>query len=299
MKLAGAALADFLRRPRPGGAALVYGPDNGLARERAQLIMQAMLGSSPTPFALSEFGEEAVRSEPALLYDALRAQSLMGGQHIVLLRDATDKCAPAVQAALENIPTDAFLLVCGGDLPARSTLRQLFEPHPVAASLPCYADDAAAIEQLVRSMLAEAGKTCDSGVPRLLAAQLGNDRGVTRSELLKICQYLGDEKYLSLEVAQSLITQNQDASLEAVSNAVANRNPAVLEAALSRLFYEGIAPVAVLRAVLRYFQRLQLLAGLTAEGIPLDAAVSGLRPPVFFNKPPCSSVMRAAGPYPL
>src|SRR5690606_12220509 len=55
---------------------------------------------------------------------------------------------------------------------------------------------------------------------------------------------------------------------------------AALERALERSFEEGNAPVSVLRAVARHFQRLHLVA---AAGERIDEAMRRLRPPVFWK----------------
>ena len=49
------------------------------------------------------------------------------------------------------------------------------------------------------------------------------------------------------------------------------------------MFSEGASPIAILRAVIRHFQRLHLAAGHLGAGKSPDQAMAALKPPVFFK----------------
>ncbi|NQV56678.1 MAG: DNA polymerase III subunit delta, partial [Rhodospirillales bacterium] len=55
-----------------------------------------------------------------------------------------------------------------------------------------------------------------------------------------------------------------------------------LEVQLARAFREGQSSIAVLRAVLRHFQRLHFAAGFVADGQSVGQAMKQLRPPILF-----------------
>ena len=55
MKLSNPQINSFIQSPPAGiKAALVYGPDSGLAIERSKLILHAILGPNPDPFNIVE-----------------------------------------------------------------------------------------------------------------------------------------------------------------------------------------------------------------------------------------------------
>ena len=68
---------------------LIYGPDLGLVRERAEASVKAIAGSLSNPFNVVEFTPAALRDEPSRLTDEACALSMMGGRRVVRLREAT------------------------------------------------------------------------------------------------------------------------------------------------------------------------------------------------------------------
>jgi len=75
MKLAAARIPALLRDPSGIDAALIYGEDAGLVRERADALAHAVLGPTPDPFRLAELGDDA----PKRLAEEATARALTGG----------------------------------------------------------------------------------------------------------------------------------------------------------------------------------------------------------------------------
>lgn len=284
MKLTGKAIAEFLNRPEQCAGALLYGPDGGLARERLRGLMARLL-PKPDPFALTELNETRIKDDPACVHDACAALSLTGGRQLVVLRDAGDKVASAIEIALPALADgNTYLLVTSGELTPRSPLRALFEKEPKLAALPCYKDEAMDLSAVIRRRMESSQLRMEAGVMEHLMQHLGNDRGVTQSELDKILLYVGEERLLTLSAARALVGHNRDIALDAAALALADRNPALLDAQLAQAFREGVQPIALLRAAQRHFQRLYQARAAMESGASAAQAVSGLKPPVFFRQ---------------
>ena len=142
---------------------LIYGPDLGLVRERAETAAKAIAGSLSDPFNNVEFTPAALREEPSRLTDEACALSMMGGRRVIRLREATDAVAGAATDALAA-DGEALIIVEAGDLNPRSKLRSLFEKTDGAAAIPCYMDSGAGLDDLVRKSLDDAGLRADAGV---------------------------------------------------------------------------------------------------------------------------------------
>ncbi|MDE3060085.1 MAG: DNA polymerase III subunit delta [Pseudomonadota bacterium] len=287
MKIAPKAAESFLARPDAQcRALLLYGPDAGLVRERAKLAVRALLGENPDPMALAELAEAQLLADPPLLSDELAAISLMAPKRVILIRPAGDKLTRTVEAALPSCSAEAFLIVCAEELGPRSSLRAFFEKEPQAAALACYQDEARDVQAVARKTLEEAGVRAEREVIEYLSQQLGNDRGVTLQEINKLITYAGPEKTLSLKDAQALVDYNRDTGFDELVNAVADRDVGALENTLRLLTGEGAQPVAYLRALQRYFNRLYYIRSQMAAGQSAEQVVQGLRPPVFFRQAP-------------
>ena len=204
MKISPKMVESFFAKPdKEARAVLLYGPDTGLSRERMGRIKAAILAGNDDPFAYVEMEEAKLLADPAMLADELNAISLLGGKRCIVIRSASDKLAKTIESAGAYFHAGAFVVVMADELSTRSSLRAWFEKAPNGAAIASYKDEMRDIQSVVHAALDAAGVRADRDTLDYLAAQLGNDRYVTRQELEKIITYAGAEKKLSLEEVQS------------------------------------------------------------------------------------------------
>ncbi|GAB4363003.1 MAG: DNA polymerase III subunit delta [Kiloniellaceae bacterium] len=281
MKLAGKQAEAFIKSPDGTvRAVLLYGPDAGLRRERSAALLAAVVADPHDPFSVSEISAAQLKDDPARLADEAAALTFGGGRRFVRVRDANDRLASVLKDFLTDSPGEAFVVVEADDLPARSALRKLFEADKRAAALACYHDDARSLEAVVRGFFADAGVGIAREAVAFLSSQLGGDRELTRRELEKVLLFKGGSGEVTLEDAEACVGDSALLSLDDVALATAGGNLAALERALGRSFKEGNAPVTVLRAVARHFQRVHAVAGARES---VEDAMKRLRPPVFWK----------------
>jgi DNA polymerase III subunit delta len=291
MKIAGARVESFLSRPAPAVfAVLLYGPDEGLVRERALRLVRTVLADPKDPFGLTELGVDAVRSEPALLVDEARALCLGGGGRVVRLRQATDQVSAACRALLDLPSVAALVIVDAGDLGTASSLRRLFEAAPNAAAIACYREEGRALAGTVHQQLAALGLRPDAEAEAWLALHLGADRGITMSELAKLDLYLTpatDEhapRPVTLQDVAAVVGDSAALGLDDLVHATALGQAADVERTLGRLLGEGQAPVRLLRALANHFGRLYQLASLAESGEPVEQVLEKVRPPIHMRR---------------
>ncbi len=289
MKIAPKSVESFLSSPqREHKAALIYGVDSGLVRERAGKITKALLGDSASdPFAKIELSETELLADPPRLCDELSSVSMMCPKRVIIIRDAGNSLTKIIESAESNFHKDNYLLIIADELSGKSTLRAYFEKNPDCAAIACYKDEIRDVQAIIRQQFESAGISYERDVIDYLASQLGNDRYVTYQELEKLVLYAGDSKKLNLADAQQLVDYNQSSQLDDIVNAVADRNLPALEKTLTQHLREGTQPIMYLRSLQRYFNRLYAIRAQMAEGgQSADMVVSGLRPPVFFKQQP-------------
>ena len=290
MKLAAKAVDSYIAKPAPEHrAVLLYGPDSGLVRERAKALANIFLGVKPDPMALSELTESRLSADPALLSDELLSISMLAPKRVITITDAKDKLTRIIEEAIPSIPESSYLIVCADELGTKSSLRLSFENSKAAPALPCYHDETGNVMEIIRKAFAAADVSADRDAVEYLSQQLGNDRYVTHQEVQKLIVFAGDSKKLSLEDVQSLVDYNRETSFDDMVNAVADRDLKRLETTLTLLLRDGTSPVAYVRALLRYFNRLYYVNGLISDGKSPQEAIDSLRPKVFFRQVPIMS----------
>ncbi len=285
MKIQPARADRFAAAPDPDvRAVLVYGPDAGLVRERVEALVRSVVEDPADPFRVAQLSGAQLAADPALLADETAALALTGGRRVVRVENPTEDAADLFSSFLEASPGDTLVVVLGGDLPARSALRKLFEGAKQGAALPCYRDDQRGLGTVIANTLESAGLSAAPEAVAYLAANLGGDRQLTRRELEKLVLYKGSNGgRVELEDALACVGDSAELTLDDLAYAVGAGDLAALERALLRSLAEGGQPVALLRAVARHFQRLHLVAGMAAQGMAPNDAMKRLRPPVFWK----------------
>ena len=284
MKLTGAKAEAFLRAPDPAiRVVLVFGPDNGLVRERVTRLVKGVVADVNDPFRVAELTPAILKDDPARLADEAAAMALTGGRRVVVVREAGDSVSSLFQGFLANPMGDALVVVEAGDLGPRSSLRKLFEGADTGAALASYGDEGGSLAHVIQEELKNAGLTPDPDALAYLMENLGGDRRLTRAELQKLALYMGEPGRVRIEDAQACVGDTASLSMDDLALATADGDHATAQRVLDRLFREGTHAVPVLRALSRHFQRLHYAAGLMDQGKSADQAMAALKPPVIFK----------------
>ena len=276
--------ADRTARHPPRGlvAALVFGPDSGLIRERAEILLKTVVDDLGDPFRVTDLDEQTLAGDPARLFDESASISMLGGRRVVRVRGAGNALAELFESFLSDPKGDALVVVEGGDLAKGSALRRVFEGAENAVAIPCYLDSQSGLSDVVRDALKAEGLAIAPDALEDAVSRLGSDRGVTRRELEKLALYARGNKQVALEDVRAFMGDEAEARIEEVCDAAGTGDLARLDLALERLWTADVSAVAVLRQAMSHFQRLLLVGG--ARGESLDEAMKKLRPPLHFSR---------------
>ena len=189
----------FTAKPPPKlVAALCYGPDQGLVRERAEQLAKSVVADLADPFRVSEADEDALIADPAKLWDEAAAISMLGGRRVVRVRGAGNGSAKLFERFLEAPSGNALIVVEAGELAKGTGLRRVFEDAENAAAIACYLDTDQKLEDVVLAAMKEAGLAIEPAALAEAVSRLGSDRGVTRRELEKLALYAQGERSVTV-----------------------------------------------------------------------------------------------------
>jgi DNA polymerase-3 subunit delta len=270
--------------PKEMVAALVFGPDQGLVRERAEKLIKSVVPDLKDPFLIADLDDSVLAADPARLYDEAAAISMLGGRRVVRVRGAGNNLAKLFEKFLDDPAGDALIVVEGGDLSKGTGLRRVFDAADNAVSIICYGDSARNLPDVIRDALKAQGLSIDAEALADAAGRLGSGRGVTRSELEKLALYAHGSKQVTLADVRAVLGDEAEVRLEEALDSAGQGDLKRLDLALERLWVSGTSPIAVVRLALTHFQRLALVKAETDKGTPFDAATKKLQPPPHFMR---------------
>ena len=103
MKLSGSRAEKYLAAPPPDSlGVLLFGPDRGLARERANLVAKAFLPDADDAFGLTVLTADDLAQDPARLADEMSAMSLLGDARLIRLRLEHEKHGAAISKIIKQ-----------------------------------------------------------------------------------------------------------------------------------------------------------------------------------------------------
>jgi len=262
-------------------AALIYGRDLGVVRERGAELAGRIAKDPNDPFDVAQLTDGDIDGDAGRLEGELAAQSLMGGRRLVRLRLGTEKAGPdriAAEALARHVAgelnPDAFLLIEAGSLGRDSALRKAAEKAPGAATIPCYEDEPGDVARQVREALTRDNLSLNADALALFVARMPKERGVARQEIERLALFLGPgsgtvatpadlEPFLGVEPEASLA----DAAADAFGGRIADA-----QAGLRRAAQEGEAGPAAVRAMGMHLGRLRRTLTLAKSGAGLQEA---------------------------
>jgi DNA polymerase-3 subunit delta len=272
----------FLKVPDPRiRAALIYGRDLGVVRERGQELAGRIAKDPNDPFDVAQLTDGDLDADSGRLEGELAAQSLMGGRRLVRLRFATEKtgldklAAEALtRHANGELNPGAFLLIEAGALGRDSALRKAAEKAPAVATIPCYEDEPGDVARQVREALAKDNLSLSAEALQIFVARMPKERGVARQEIERLALFLGPgsgatatpadlEPFLGVEPEASL----SDAAADAFGGRLGDA-----QAGLRRAAQEGEAGPAAIRAMGLHLGRLRRALTLAKSGAGLQEA---------------------------
>ena len=115
--LRGKEIDAFLARPDPRRPIiLLYGPDAGLVRERAEALLASAVDDPSDPFSLVRLDGDELSAEPSRLVDEALTIPLFGGRRAIRVRAGSRNFAGGIDALAETPLKDCRVVIEAGEL---------------------------------------------------------------------------------------------------------------------------------------------------------------------------------------
>lgn len=242
----------YLTRPQAlHPVVLLFGPDAGLVRERADGIAAASVDDPKDPFALVRMDGDDLSSEPSRLVEEAMSIPMFGGRRAIRIRAGAKSFISGVETLLGETLKDCRVIIEAGDLRKDAALRSLCEKAKNAAAVSCYADGVKDIARLIDVEMQDAGLTIAADAREVLVGLLGGDRQASRNEIRKLALYAHGKGNVTLDDISAIITDASALAIDPmIDNAFAGR-AAEFEIHFSKALAGGTTPGSIMFAAQR------------------------------------------------
>jgi DNA polymerase-3 subunit delta len=276
----------FVARPDPGKPiSLVFGPDAGLVRERADALVRAAVDDPRDPFALALLEGDALADEPERLVEEAHTIPLFGGRRAVLVKAGGRNFTAAVERLLASPPgADCRIIIEAGDLKRGAPLRALCERAPKAAALPCYADSVRDLDRLIDEEMRGAAMAIAPDARTLLTSLIGGDRRASRSEIGKLALYAHGRDRIGIEDVMAVVADATVPAVDGIVDAAFAGRPGELEGNFAKARSSGVSATTIAGAAVRQALVLHRFRLVVDAGASIEETVKRAAPAVHFSR---------------
>lgn len=263
---------------------LVFGPDAGLVRERAEALVRMSVDDPKDPFQLARLDGDDLAGEPTRLVEEANTIPLFGGRRAVWVKAGGRNIAPAVEALIASPSPDCRVVIEAGDLKRSAPLRALCERAKTAVALPCYADGERDLARLIDDEMREAGLTISPEARATLLPLLGGDRLASRHEVRKLALFARGKQRVELDDVMAVVADASTLALDGLIDSAFAGRTAELEVQLGKVRVAGTAPGTIVSAAQRQVAQLHKARLSVEEGASVNDAAGGIQPFVHFSR---------------
>jgi DNA polymerase-3 subunit delta len=283
--LKGSDIDSFVARPDPARpVALVFGPDAGLVRERAEALVRASVDDPKDPFQLARLDGDDLAGAPTRLIEEANTVPLFGGRRAVWVKAGGRNIAPAVEPLLASPAPDCRVVIEAGDLKRSAPLRAICERSKQAVALPCYPDAERDLVRLIDTELRAESLAISAEARSALVPLLGGDRLASRHEIRKLALFARGKARVELDDVMAVVADASTLALDGLIDAAFAGRTGELEAQFGKARTAGTAAGTIVSAALRQVAQLHRARLAVDEGAPIGTAMEGIQPFVHFSR---------------
>ena len=285
--LRGKDIDSFLARPDPGRPIiLLYGPDAGLVRERADALLKSAVDNIDDPFSMVRLDGDELSAEPSRLVDEALTVPLFGGRRAIRVRAGSRSFASGIDTLADTPLKDCRIVIEAGDLRAESPLRKACERAKTAVAIGCYPDGERDLAKLMDEELRAANLKIAPDARAALMSLLGGDRQASRNELKKLTLFAHGEGEVTLDHVMAVVADASDLKLDPIVDGAFAGKPELVENEFAKAMVAGTYPGVIIMAAQRHAAFLHKSALTVAEGTSASSVLESGFPRLHFSRKP-------------
>ena len=283
--LRGKEIDAFLARPDSGRPIiLLYGPDAGLVRERADALLASAVDDPNDPFSMVRMDGDELSAEPSRLVDEAMTVPLFGGRRAIRVRAGSRSFAGGIDTLAEMPLKDCRIVIEAGELRPESPLRKACERAKTAVAIACYSDGERDLAKLIDDEFRPSNLRIAPDARAVLTALLGGDRQASRNELRKLALYAHGKGEVSIDDVMAVVADASELKLDPIVDGAFAGRPDLVESEFAKAMIAGTYPGVIISAAQRQAAWLHKSALAVADGTPVSTLLESGYPRVHFSR---------------
>lgn len=283
--------AQTLREIKKGNICpcyLLYGEEEYLKKKILEELKATLLEEEMASFNFDVYNGK--KSSLAEIISRAESPAVLSHNRLVVVTDCSYFSEPLKDIETEKLvnylekPTaETCLVFMPSNIDKRKKITKLMLKKDWA--VPCEPVKGSSLSMWIRKKLQQQNKVMDSEAQQLLTQRTGNNLHRLENELHKIFCYIGEEKVITREAVDLLVTGSVEVSIFELVDSLGKRDKKQAFILLQGILRMNEHPLKILTMIARQFRLLIQAKSCLKEGIPRREIASLLRvPPFVVNK---------------
>jgi DNA polymerase-3 subunit delta len=254
---------------------LLHGTNQGFATTAIKKIAKDL------NLIISEFDYKEITASKLQLI--ANSQNFFGSKELIKITKTTKTIDKLLKDLLaENNFHNFICFVSDESLPA-SGIRKFFEEHSNLASMGVYYENEQTIARIILQQCTKNNKTIEEDALSYLKSHLQGDHQLIKSELDKLFYFTHDKAVITREDVLQVLSHDFSGSGDEMCIFFAKKEPEKFLKEVAKLQEQSKNEVLMIRALIRYYLNIYVVALKLEDGGNIDHAIKSLYPPIFFK----------------
>ena len=267
-------------------AIILYGPNTFVIEDLYKKLSKALIDEDKEIFGSREFSAKEIVGDADSFYNETQSFGFGVDKKYIRINMHGSEAGGAILEFLKNDQEDVSLIVKAGILSPRSTLRKAAEKTNGVIIVPLYDDDTASLISFIADKTSENNFKISREASNEIISLTGLERGRVSDSINNLMLFLDSSNKREInvdDVRLVLFDTNQNQINELCAHVCLGRIEDS-QKVLSRLFLQGITPPQFVAAFLGHFQKIHSTGLRVLSGVPVNAAIKEIKPPIFFKE---------------
>lgn len=266
---------------------LFHGSNEGKVIECKDSVLRFTRIQKRTKEVINIYSNEMKKEDFLTLTSQLKEQNIFGFMTILNIYLSNERNNQELIQLIVDIEKsynkDVVVVIRSNQLPTRSKLRKMFENHDSLILVPCYEDDDFEKNEFIKEFFLREGLSLPSEQINAISKRLSSQRLEVKNELEKITIIVKSNPQQDSEnLYKNILGSLEINSEKFISSIVKGENKTFLNE-YNKFTNFGQDNVKLINYLVDHLFRILVSQLRVRQGMSMNAAISCLRPPVFFK----------------
>ncbi len=277
MKYFASSLSELLQKIKSGSikSLLIHGINHGFAKTVIEQI------ANKNNLIISEFDIKEITASKLQLI--ANSTNFFKQKELIKITGIKGTLSKEIQKYITENNFEHFICFYSEESLPVSGIRSFFEKGQDIASIGCYYENEDTIAKIILRQCKKYNKNIEEEALFYLKSHLKGDNQIIKSELEKIFSFTHDKSHINKEDVLSTLSADLLASGDEMCIYFAKKEAENFLKEIEKLKEQNKNEVLMIRALIRYYLNIYIVASKIEDGENIDIAIKSLYPPIFFK----------------